>query len=157
MRRALWIAASVVVLSSCQSAPKAVEIAAPTKPRTVREAFPREKPAQSEELFELLDSVLKSKGENVRLRAYDVSCLVDVANGARKCSLRAGPDAKARKYELSASKSERLSSLLFDLPVRQGDSGVATPFIECQQMSSGQTSSYFYSCSVATELDYPGP
>lgn len=83
-------------------------------------------------------------------RAENVSCLKDLTKNIWKC----GFISNGKNFEIPEKESEVLSGILFDLPVAQGDSGAATPFIECRMYDGDPENAQ---CDVAISLDYQGP
>ncbi len=118
-----------------------------TKPEPATDA----KPALSPQLFALL----KTSGVPVKkidyaevIKAFDVYCKVLMPNGNRTCTFKSG----TTKYTVPSKSSELLGDLLFGLNISQGDSGVATKYIECRKYSATD-----FDCDVAMPLDYQKP
>lgn len=89
-------------------------------------------------------------GATETFRAENLTCLRDLSKDAWKC----GFVNNGRNYEVPEKESGELSGILFNLPVAQGDSGAATPFIECRMYDRDPENAR---CDVAISLDYQGP
>ena len=110
-----------------------------------------DKPPLSPQLFALL----KTSGVPVKkidyaevIKAFDVYCKVAMPNGNRICTFKSG----TTKYTVPTKSSELLADLLFGLNISQGDSGVATTYIECRKYGATD-----YGCDVAMPLDFEKP
>lgn len=141
------------ILQSC--ATKTVSGISQTKEQmTSQETVPTaaQKVLLSPKLYSLLKSskvpVKKTKYAEV-IQVTDVLCKVTLPNGNRVCSFKSG----AVKYTVPTHQSEQLADLLFGLNLSQGDSGVATSYIECQKFTGAED----VGCDVAMPLDYEKP
>ncbi|MES2854802.1 MAG: hypothetical protein V4692_03010, partial [Bdellovibrionota bacterium] len=128
-------------------------------PTSIRGAFPKNLPEQSSKLLKVLQSTklkpTQTKSHKI-YRAYDITCRVTPPEGKTVCDLSDKvPDAPGRRvFKVSDAQSEELSTILFGLPVPQGDSGATASFIECWATGEGFKTS---SCDIAINIDYPGP
>lgn len=121
--------------------------------KSLRELYPKNKAGESGVVVEALKASgllpLKS-GQTEIYRAENVSCLRELSVELWKCSFtHAG-----KAYEIPNIESSTLSGILMNLPVPQGDSGVATSFIECRIFDGLPENA---DCDIAISLDYPGP
>lgn len=170
MHKIMMIVVSLTVLG-CQHTPKQKAVketpdtileqrdAAPLS--LVKEGFRRHNADQyaksSRELMSVLQNAkVASTGKEFFL--YDVSCYV-VSNTSDEspqssCSyyLKSRDQKKRVKKVFSGPEAEKLRLLLSEFPVNQGDSGVATKYLHCEQ-----TNSEVISCDLAVELNYAGP
>lgn len=152
IQKGLLIFSFALFLQACATKsnstnPVVTPLATEAKPETTAEP----KPALSPQLFALL----KTSGVPVKkidyaevIKAFDVYCKVLMPNGNRTCTFKSG----STKYIVPSKSSELLADLLFELNISQGDSGVATSYIECRKYSATD-----FSCDVAMPLDFQKP
>lgn len=121
--------------------------------KTIRELYPKNKPRDSKVVL----SALKASGITPVINgktsiyvAVNVSCLRDLNIEVWKCSFTNS----GQTYVVPTIESAALSGILIGLPVPQGDSGVATSFIECRMFDGDPENA---DCDIAISLDYPGP
>ena len=151
-----------LVLTACAHPPFCPSPTEGEQPHSLREAFPKDKKAQSEALFDFLVRAglpEQKTAETTKLTAYDFTCHNDSIAASRQvvCDFFAAPknDLPNKHYQVADKDLAKVRDLLFSLPVSQGDSGAATEYVSCyQSVVSGKKETQ---CSVAIELDYSGP
>ena len=114
---------------------------------------PRENSFQSTKVLSSLRSSGLSgiqNGATEIYRAENLNCLKDLTKNVWKC----GFTSQGKTYVIPEKESDILADILFDLPVAQGDSGAATPFVECRMYDKDPENAR---CDVAISLDYQGP
>lgn len=124
-----------------------------TQNKTIRELYPKNKPKDSKVVLSALEVsgiTPVIKGQTKYYVAVNVSCLRELNIELWKCSFMNS----GKQYDIPSIESAALSGILMNLPVPQGDSGVATSFIECRIFDGDPDNA---DCDIAISLDYPGP
>jgi hypothetical protein len=129
---------------------------APASPPTPAQAYPRGT-AYAAKLWRLLEATNLPRarvGEDVSITAFDLECTLGEASPTElwppRCRFRKRPGGPVLPLETSPETRTALLSTLFELPVSQGDSGAATPYLHCRRRGDWTT------CDVATQVDYEG-
>lgn len=152
---ASWVI--LMALAACAGTADKPLVPSDLPPQTVRGNFPRDKAPQSLALLEILKAsgvMPKTHRYGNRVyRAFTIACRTQ-ENGAAHCTFASTVDCRGKSCRHEFRDSEGLAAILYDLPVAQGDSGVASPYIECL---GSEAAPGFASCSVAQEIDYSGP